>query len=133
MVDVIDALRYSAELVGKLRALNKKIGEAEFKMFLADLTSSLGDAKLDAANLKMELAELRQENAELRGELDRRESRRPAVDDGAYVFGDDGRHYCTGCYDSRGAKTLLRQLDGAFTAFGKWECPVCKQTFGPSS
>lgn len=133
MVDVIDALRYSTEIVGKLRALNKKVGEAEFQMFLADLTSSLGDAKLDAANLKIELAELKQQNGELRSELNRRTSAGPEIDDGAYVFGDNGRHYCTGCYDNRGAKTLLRQMDGPFRVFGKWECPVCKQTFGPSN
>jgi len=121
------------EIVTKLRALNKKVGEAEFKMLLADLTSALGDAKLEAANLKIELAEVKGEAQRFAEALQQRESAQPDVHEGAYVFGSDGRHYCTGCYDTQGKKVLLNELTGVWTDFGKWQCPVCDKTFGPST
>ena len=57
MVDIVAAIQTSIEVVKKLRELSTKVDNAEFKMLLADLSSELGDAKLEAANLKVELAE----------------------------------------------------------------------------
>ena len=56
MLEAVQALQSSIEIVGRLRSLSKKIEDAEFKMLLADLSSGLGDAKLEVANLKVELA-----------------------------------------------------------------------------
>lgn len=131
MVDVVQALQVAMDIVGKLRVLNKKVGEADFKMLLADLTSALGDAKLEAANLKIELASLTDEKERLAQALQKRESARPEIQDGAYIF--DGRHYCTACFDISGRKVLLRELTGAWANFGKWECPGCSKTLGPST
>ena len=133
MVDVVQVLQASIEIVGKLRTLNKKASEADFKMLLADLTSALGDAKLEAANLKIEVAELKNENEQLAKSLQQRSESEPELDEGAYVFGDDNRHYCTACYDLSGRKVLVKELTGHWTTFGKWECPACSKTFGPST
>lgn len=133
VVDVVQALQASMEIVGKLRALNKKVGEADFKMLLAELTDALGDAKLEAANLKIEMARLQEENRRLSAAFDQRSSSEPELDQGAYVFGEGGRHYCTGCYDVSGRKVLVNELTGHWTAFGKWECPACNKTFGPAT
>ena len=71
-MDVIAALQNSIEIAGKLRALSKKVEDADFKMLVADLFSQLADAKLDAANLKTELADARtQALKELQGQLDK--------------------------------------------------------------
>jgi hypothetical protein len=130
MIEIVQSLQSSIEIVGKLRELSKKIEDADFKMFLADLSSELGDAKLEVANLKAELASLREDNAALRERVERREAVRPTLDDSVYRFDGDDGHYCTACFDVRQSKVRVRLLTGAFTAFGKWECPACKTTFG---
>ena len=130
MIEVVQSIQSSIEIVGKLRELSKKVGDADFKMFLADLSSDLGDAKLEAANLKAELALLREENAALHERIERREAGKPILDDSVYCFADDDGHYCTSCFDVKQRKVRVKLLTGPFTAFGKWECPACKATFG---
>ncbi|MDO6415216.1 hypothetical protein Q4F19_12560 [Sphingomonas sp. BIUV-7] len=132
-MDIISSISTSIDIVKKLRELDRKVGEADFKMLLADLTSELGDAKLNAANLKVELAETKERAAALERDAARRVSAEPEVHEGAYVFGGIARHYCTGCYDQGGKKILLNELTGHWTAFGKWQCPVCEKTLGPST
>ena len=120
-------------MVKRLRDLNKKVGEAEFKMLLADLTSELGDAKLEAANLKIELADLKATNESLKSSASQRLAVAPVIDEDAYIFGDNSRHYCTACYDVRNQKVLLNRLSGPWKSFGTWQCPQCDKTFGPAS
>lgn len=132
-MDLISSLSASIDIVKKLRDLDRKVSEADFKMLLADLTSELGDAKLNAANLKIDLSEAKERIEELERQLARRSAAEPEVHESAYIFGDDGRHYCTGCYDTKGKKILLNEITGPFTVFGKWECPACDKKFGPSS
>jgi len=55
-MDVIAALQNSIEIAGKLRALAKKVEDADLKMLVADLLNELADAKLEVATLKEELA-----------------------------------------------------------------------------
>ena len=132
-MDLVSSLSTSIDIVKKLRELNKKVGEAEFKMLLADLSNELADAKLEAANLKSELAQAKDDVSRLESAASRNVDSGPDVHEGAYVFGDNSRHYCTSCYDGSGSKVLLHQLSGPFTVFGKWQCPSCKSHFGPSN
>jgi predicted nuclease with TOPRIM domain len=70
-MDVIAALQNSIVIAGKLRALSKKVEDADFKMLVADLSNELADAKLDAASLKTQLADARtQALKELQDQLD---------------------------------------------------------------
>jgi len=133
MVDVVTSLASAIDIVTKLRSLHKKVSEAEFKMLLADLTGELGDAKLEAGNLKIALAEARYELEEWKRKAGRASSTEPEIHEGAYIFGDTDRHYCTGCFDTSGAKILLGELTGPWADFGKWQCPVCDKTSGPSA
>lgn len=132
-MDLVTSISTALDIVRKLRELDRKAGEADFKMMLADLTSELGDAKLNAANVKIELAEAKERIEQLEHQAEQRASVGPEMHEGAYIFGDPSRHFCTGCYDSRGQKILLTERTGAFTVFGKWTCPSCNQNFGPSS
>lgn len=129
-MDVVASISNAIEITKKLRELTKKVEEADFRMFLADLTDQLGDAKLQAANLKIELAEALGKIHELEQRASQVASAEPQVHDGAYVFGDASRHYCTGCYDARGQKSLLNELKAPWNSFGKWQCPVCDKTYG---
>ena len=129
-MDVVANISNAIEIAKKLRELSKKIEEADFRMLLADLTDQLGDAKLQAANLKIELADALGKIGELERRATQVASGDPQVHEGAYVFGDTSRHYCTGCYDARGQKILLNEMTGAWSHFGKWECPLCNKTYG---
>lgn len=130
MIEAIQAIQTSIEIVGKLRELAKKVGDADFKMLLADLFSELGDAKLETANLKSELASLRQENSDLKQRLEQRDNSKAIYADSVYRFeGEDG-HFCTSCYDTGQRKIRVSPLTGPFKAIGKWQCPACKATFG---
>jgi hypothetical protein len=129
-MDVVANISNAIEIAKKLRELSKKVEEADFRMLLADLTDQLGDAKLQATNLKIELAEALGKVHELERRATQVASAEPQVHDGAYVFGDTNRHYCTGCYDARGQKILLNDLEGVWSSFGKRQCPVCEKTFG---
>jgi hypothetical protein len=133
MVDLVTSISASIDIVQKLRILAKTVKEADFKMLLADLTSELGDAKLEAANMKIELAEAKMRISELERQSQRAAETEPELHEGAYVFGDRTRHYCTGCFDTRGVKILANELSGPFRVFGKWKCPTCDKSFGPSS
>jgi len=84
-MDLVATIQNSIEIASKLRALSKKVEDADFKMLVADLSNELADAKLEVANLKGALAEaktkslldlqeqidrLNRENASLRTQLD---------------------------------------------------------------
>ena len=132
MVDIVSSITTAIDIVKKLRELDRKVKEAEFKTLLADLTSELGDAKLNAANLKIELAEAKSRIGELERQATIRTSDEPEMHEGAYVFGDNARHYCTGCYDTSGRKIVLNETPREWAFAGKWECPVCSKNFGPT-
>ncbi|WP_326914818.1 hypothetical protein [Sphingopyxis chilensis] len=133
MVDIVAAIQTSIEVVKKLRELSKKVDNAEFKMLLADLSSELGDAKLEAASLKVDLADLRSKNLELIEKLEARQLGKPSLVEGVYAFSDDpdGR-FCTNCFDTRHQRVRVAQQHPPFDVFGKWNCPSCKAHFGQS-
>ena len=130
-MELVSSISTAIEIAKKLRDLGKKVGEADFRLLLADLTEQLGEAKLQAANLKIELAEATVRITELQREAGRTAATEPEIHEGAYVFGDRSRHYCTGCYDSAGRKILLNEHPRDFKVFGKWFCPACKNSSGP--
>ncbi len=132
-MDIIPSISTAIDIVKKLRELDRKVSEADFKILLANLTSELGDAKLNAANLKIELAEAKARVEEFERLATQRASADPELHEGTYVFGDQTRHYCTGCYDTTGRKILLTERSGHGRVFGKWKCPACNKNSGPAS
>jgi hypothetical protein len=129
-VDALSSLQHAIEIAGKLRALSKKVEDADFKMLLADLSSELADAKLEAANLKGEIARLADENRELAAKLKHRELSKPEMDQGAYTFAGEKGHFCTACFDVRRERVRLTRLSPPFDTFGRWECPSCHAILG---
>lgn len=124
-MDVIASIQNAMNILGKLRALGKKVEDAEFKMLLADLSSEMADAKLEVANLKDEVASLQRENITLRERLSARSAQKPEFSEGAYVFAGEAGHFCTACFDSNDKKVRLTQLPAPFDDFGRWQCPSC--------
>lgn len=131
-MDVISGIQSALEITGRLRELSKKLQDAEFSILLANLTSELADAKLEAANCKFEITRLTEENQKLNDRLNNKESVKPKFVDGGYKFPDNDGLYCTGCFDSKQQKILLGEVPSHFTHFGQRRCPVCK-TFAKMS
>ncbi len=129
-MDVLSTLQHAAEIAIKLRALSKKIEDADFKMLLADLSNDLSDAKLEAANLKGEVARLTDVNRELKAKLEQRDSTKPDLDQGAYTFIGEKGHFCTACFDVRKERVRVTKLAPPFDTFGRWECPSCHAILG---
>jgi hypothetical protein len=130
MVDVVPAIQSAIEIVNKLRTLSKKIENAEFNMLLAELTSDLANAKLEAANLKNDLAKQVELNTQLNSRLIQKDGGKPSLVDDAYKFvGDDG-YFCTACFDTRQIRVRLSRLQPPFNDAAKWQCPSCKALLG---
>jgi hypothetical protein len=130
MVDVLSTLQHAIEIAGKLRALSKRVEDADFKMLVADLTGDLADAKLEAANLKGEVARLADENRELKAKLEQRDSSKPDLNEGAYTFAGEKGHFCTACFDVQKVRVRVTRLSPPFDTFGRWECPSCHAILG---
>ena len=126
MPDIVTAIQSAIDIVGKLRALSKKIEDAEFKMLLADLSGELADAKLEVANLKMELAKAKEQLQEKTELINRKQTEKPTLCEGAYQFPDDSGFFCTACYDTKKQRVRVTALSGPFSDFGKWQCPSCQ-------
>ena len=125
MSDIVIAIQSSIEIVSRLRKLSKKIEDAEFKMLVADLTSELADAIVEASNLKMELAELKEQHREQAILLARRAIEKPTLCEGAYQFENDTGFFCTACYDVHQQKVRVSALLSPFSEMATWECPSC--------
>lgn len=124
-MDVVASIQNAIVIAGKLRALSKKIEDADFKMLLADLSHDLADARLEAANLKLEISKLTEQNGSLQQQLAARSTQKPKVAEGAYVFTDDDGHFCTACYDVRHQRVRLARVPQGFDDLATWQCPVC--------
>jgi regulator of replication initiation timing len=122
--DVLAVINHSISLVSRLREISKNIQQAEIKNLLADLSNELADAKMQVASLKERVAELTEENRGLKAV--RSESKeKPTIQWGCYKFEGDEGLYCTGCYDSKGMKSLTHRRNSRFRY-----CPVCKTVIG---
>jgi hypothetical protein len=130
IVDVIASIQHAIEIAGKLRTLSKTVENADFKMLLADLSSDLADAKLHVAELKIQLAKAVEENQRLTETLNRRDTAKPSLSEGAYKFDGEEGLFCTACFDTQSKRVRVTALTGAFRTFGKWRCPSCKATLG---
>lgn len=130
MVDVVASVQNALEILGKLRALSKKIENAEFNMLLADLSNELADAKLEVAELKTKLANSNEENQKLAALLASRENGKPKLHEGVYQFEGEEGLFCTACFDTQEKRVRVTALTGPFEALGKWKCPSCKAVYG---
>ena len=130
MVDVVASIQHAIEIAGKLRALSKKIEDADFKILVAELSGELADAKLEVADLKIKLAKAIEANQALTEQANRKLAQKPSFVDDAYKFeGEDGL-FCTACFDTQSRKVRVTPLSGPFKTFGKWSCPACNATLG---
>jgi hypothetical protein len=131
-MDIIPAIQSAISIVQKLRELNQKVGDADMKMLLADLSNDLADAKLEAARLKTLLADQEEEIGRLKHIKGSGNLVAPRYDGTVYRVEGDESAFCPGCFDTKMARVKLTKQEGPWTAFGEWQCPSCKSTYGKS-
>ncbi|RMO05532.1 hypothetical protein ALQ48_01957 [Pseudomonas coronafaciens pv. zizaniae] len=76
-MDIIALLQQALDASNNLRDLAKKVGDADFKMLVADLHSALGDAKLESGELKMKLAAAQDRIALLQAQINQSATGQP--------------------------------------------------------
>lgn len=117
----ISAVDNAISLVGRLRVISKKIGEAEFRAILADLTMELADAKTAIAGLKLENLELRERCEALENQRDVALEKK-MVKYGCYQFEDNPEQlFCPNCYDTKGKRHLTNRK-----SIRERVCTVCR-------
>lgn len=121
MFDVMAAIAKITTAAGSAKKLldaSKTLANADLKQMIAELAMQLADASLEMAELKHEVLRLQQENSEMKT---KRETAKPRVVNGCYVFDGDENLYCPACYDTKGKKYLT---SGSIADFRM--CTVCK-------
>lgn len=128
-MDVLALIQQALDASNKLKELSKKIENAEFKMFLADLHSALADAKLESVELKLKLATAQELALSLQRQLDQRDQGKPTLKEGCYSFEGSEGLFCTACWDSNEKKVLLASIPATFSFSGKYRCVVCNAKY----
>lgn len=122
---VLGSIKTATEIAKILKESNVSLEKAEFKLKLAELISSLADAKIEMSEIQQLLVEKDSEIRKLNEQIsikDKLEWEPP------YYWlkkehNKDGP-FCQNCYDKN--KELIRlQGDGS----GYWECKACKSTY----
>jgi hypothetical protein len=130
-MDIIALLQQALDASNKLRDLAKKVGDADFKMIVADLHSALGDAKLESGELKLKLAAAQEQIVGLQAQLKQRTEGKPTyTDEGVYSFEDEPGRFCTSCWDVGERRVRLSDVPYDFHFAGKWKCPKCNARYG---
>lgn len=126
----ISAVTQAISLAGQLREIDKNIITAELKMTLADLSSSLANAKLAMIDLQSELKQKDEEIDRLKKSLV--EKSKTIVVDGFY-YRDNGEGeavgwpFCQVCLQEDGH---FYQLTTAYAGKRVIRCPKCERQFG---
>lgn len=124
----IAAISEALSVAGRLREINKKIGDAEFSNLLAELQLELAEAKARIADLVVE-------NSDLRGQVANLEKAVSLVEqmefDGiVYRKAGDISAYCPPCWDAKQLQIRLNELKGSLADLAKYTCPNCKAPAG---
>jgi hypothetical protein len=122
---VLGSIKTATEIAKYIKDSDVSLEKAETKLKLAELISTLADAKLEAVGVQEALGEAQQQVRELKKQLETRE--KVKWDEPAYWLkaeaGLDGP-YCQQCYDTTG-KLVRLQGDGD----GYYECRACKSSY----
>lgn len=130
-MDIIALLQQALDASNKLRDLAKKVGDADFKMLVADLHSALGDAKLESGELKIKLAAAQDQIVLLQAQVKQKTAGQPIyTGEGVYSFEGEAGRFCTSCWDVGEHRVRLANVSSDFHFAGKWSCPKCKAYYG---
>ncbi len=131
MIDIavaVGSVKSAIEIAKLLKDSTNSFDKAEIKLQLAELISSLADAKMQIAEIREVLIESDKEKKELEKKLNQKENL--FFDRPYYLIQqkDDNKTdgpFCQICYDNH--QKLIRLHDSSI--LGAWNCPICNQNF----
>ncbi|MNF44742.1 hypothetical protein D3C84_258590 [compost metagenome] len=128
-MDIIALLQQALDASNKLRDLAKKVGDADFKMLVADLHSALGDAKLESGELKMKLAAAQDQIILLQAQIKQKADGKPTyTSEGVYSFDGETGRFCTSCWDVGERRVRLANVPSDFHFAGNGCAPSAMRT-----
>lgn len=117
------AISEALSVAGRLRAINKKIGDAEFSALLADLQLELSEAKARIADLLIENSDLRTQLSD--GQKAAAIAVQMTFDGQVYRKESDPSAYCPTCFDSDGKAIRLNALAPPLNQVAEYSCGKC--------
>lgn len=130
---MLTELSTALSVAKQLREIQSRIQDPELKGLVADLQMALADLRSKLDELEEENERLRSQTTDAGAMADVRKN--VDFEGGVYYLRTpmEGRPkgpYCPACLDSRDRLQVLRKLPADMMDFGKFQCPICNQTFG---
>jgi hypothetical protein len=129
ITSALAGIKQATDIAKIIKDSSSSLEAAEIKLKLADLVSTLADAKIEIVNIKDAVTGKDDEIKRLKGiiEISAKVNWKPP-----YYFLKDGDRkdgpYCQKCYDSN--RKLIRLQ--ALREKGSWQCKECKNTYEDS-
>lgn len=126
---ILSSIKTATDIAKLIKESDISLEKAETKLKLADLISSLADARIEIANIQEMLISKDQSIKELKESINIKEKLNW---ESPYYWLMDGSKkegpFCQHCYDDRN-KLIRLQGDNS----GYWECKTCKNSYTDSS
>ncbi|GAA6152561.1 hypothetical protein [Pseudoteredinibacter isoporae] len=133
MSSVIVSISNALDLVKRLNAISKNIGDAEFSNALADLNMELAKSKIELASVIEENAGLKTKITKLKKKINKikktSEKENLTFKGYAYFTEDDDGPFCSNCVETKNMKVRLKEAAQGFKVFGEKCCPSCDQYY----
>lgn len=125
----ISSVKIAADIAKLIKDSGTSLEQAEVKLKISELISTLADIKMELADVQTVLIEKDQSIMDLKNKLNIKES---LVWSKPYYFLVDGKEkdgpFCQPCYDDK--KRLIRLQGGVG---GQWYCLICNKGFEDSN
>lgn len=125
----LGSIKAATDIAKLIRNSNISLQDAEVKLKLADLISTLADAKIEMADIQADLIRNQEKISELENKLKLKED--VTWDEPYYWLGaakEKNGPYCQKCFD--GEQKLIR-LQG--NGSGYWDCKQCTSSYTDAS
>ena len=125
----VESVKFALGIAKDLKNATDTYSEAEHKLKVSELYSSLSEARISLADAQEEIHALENQVAALQAKLD-------ASDDLEYrdsvywrikaIEGKPNGPFCPKCYEGPQKKTSsMSSVKGHFSSFGKYKCNTC--------
>ncbi|NQU06186.1 MAG: hypothetical protein HQ568_08855 [Calditrichaeota bacterium] len=130
---ILAGIKTATDIAKSLTGSGAKLDESSVKLSMADMMTSLAEAKIAVIDLQEEMQAKDKEIAALREDL-RLKATVIRKGDAYYEIDDDGNAtgdpYCQTCYESTGQLLHLAHTHPGIPGYqGNYYCQICKNTF----
>jgi len=126
----ISSIKLALGIAKDLKEASAAYNDAEYRLKISELYSSLSEARISLADAQEEIHQLHNKLVQLQQKLDA--SDELEFRDGVYyrkveIPGKSNGPFCPTCYEGpKHVMLSLNRLTGHSTAFGRYRCNTCK-------